>query len=251
MADATRFEPGGYSFVPGVFQYSAGVAALPGYRIERVRFRKPVPLVEGFARIAATIRASGRPLTAFCACELRSPEPFTETGFKAFNEVYVGTLSEWELYRDGVNPVARANVCPETGRPAGPSFHAFCYTVEAADAPPSFVVAGSGECPEGKGSYREHTVALGDVSVDGLRRKAEWVLAEMTRRMAVLGQGWNDVTAAQLYTVHDIHPILASTLAPSGAMRAGLAWHYCRPPVVDLEFEMDCRGVQIERLAES
>jgi len=245
------FVPGNYRFMPGVWQYSGGVAAEPGYRMERVTFRRPVPLQEGFHRIAQLITAAGRPLTSFAACELRSPAPFSEAGFKAFNEVYVGTLTEWGLYRDGTNPVARANVCPEIGRPAGPSFHAFSYTVAAADASPSFVIAGSGECPEGKGSYREHTVALGDVSAAGLRRKAEWVLSEMARRMAVLDTSWDDVTAAQVYTVHNLHSILASTLAPSGAMRPGLAWHYCRPPVVDLEFEMDCRGVHAERLADA
>ncbi len=53
--------------------------------------------------------------TAFCACELRSPEPFTEEGFKAFNRVYVGTLERWGLFKNEVNPVARSNVCPEDG----------------------------------------------------------------------------------------------------------------------------------------
>jgi hypothetical protein len=33
-----------------------------------------------------------------------------------------------------------------------------------------------------------------------------------------------------------------------GAGRAGLTWHYCRPPVQDLDYEMDCRGVAIERV---
>ena len=50
MTTAT-FAPGGYRFIPAVFQYSGGVAAEPGFAIVRVRFRKPVPLAEGFARI--------------------------------------------------------------------------------------------------------------------------------------------------------------------------------------------------------
>jgi len=33
-----------------------------------------------------------------------------------------------------------------------------------------------------------------------------------------------------------------------GAARAGLVWHYCRPPVEGLEFEMDCRGVRHEHV---
>jgi len=36
------FTPGGYRFVEGVFQYSAGVAAEPGHQIVRVQFRTPV-----------------------------------------------------------------------------------------------------------------------------------------------------------------------------------------------------------------
>ena len=44
--------------------------------------------------------AAGRPLTALCACELRSPAPFTEAGFRAFNKVYVGTLAAWGLFEN-------------------------------------------------------------------------------------------------------------------------------------------------------
>jgi hypothetical protein len=78
MAAVEDFESGGYRFIPGGFQFSGGVASNPGFEIERYRFRAPVPLREGFARIEAAITAAGRPLSAFCACELRSPEQFTE-----------------------------------------------------------------------------------------------------------------------------------------------------------------------------
>ena len=40
------FAPGNFRYIPGVFQYSGGVAADPGYRLERVMFRSPVPLKE-------------------------------------------------------------------------------------------------------------------------------------------------------------------------------------------------------------
>ena len=59
----------GYRFIPGVYQYSAGVAAEPGFRLERVRFAEPLPLMAGFARIAAWLEAQGRPKAAFAACE--------------------------------------------------------------------------------------------------------------------------------------------------------------------------------------
>jgi hypothetical protein len=248
MADAVDFAAGGYRFLPGVFQYSGGAAAQPGHAIERVRFRAPVPLAEGFARIERIIGAAGRPLTAFCACELRSPAPFTEQGFRAFNEIYAVTLEKWGLFDGKVNPVARSNVCPEIDPPAEPSFHAFSFTVAASDAAPSFVIAGSGEAREGGASYRERTVRHGETTPDAMREKAHYVLGEMERRLAALGFGWADTTATQVYTVHDLHPFLADEIVRRGAARSGLTWHFARPPVRGLEYEMDCRGVGRERV---
>jgi hypothetical protein len=244
------FAPGNFRYIPGVFQYSGGVAADPGYRLERVMFRNPVPLKDGFARVEAMLAAAGRPLTAFAACELRSPEPLTEHGFRAFNEIYVGTLAKWGIFDTAArtNPVARSNVCPEIEKPAEPSFHAFVFTVPEANAAPSFHVAGSGEAVEGKANYRDHTVRLGDVSPPAMKEKARYVLGEMERRMGLLGFKWADTTASQLYTVHDPHPFLASEIVRRGAATRGLTWHYARPPVVDLEYEMDCRGISVERV---
>jgi hypothetical protein len=239
----TDFAAGGFRFVPSVFQYSAGAAALPGYEIQRVRFRTLVPLMQGFDRIEKFITQAGRPLTAFCACELRSPGQFTEQGFRSFNEQYVVTLQRWGLFDGKVNPVARSNVCPEIDPPAEPSFHAFSFTIAAPDAAPSFVIAGSAEAKEGGASYRERTVRYGETSPDALREKARHVLGEMERRLAAFGFGWADTTAAQVYTVHDLYPFLADEIVRRGAARSGLTWHYARPPVRDLEYEMDCRGV--------
>jgi hypothetical protein len=52
----------------------------------------------------------------------------------------------------------------------------------------------------------------------------------------------------QAYTVHDLGPFFAEEIVRRGAARHGLTWQYCRPPVVDLEFEMDCRGIAREFL---
>jgi hypothetical protein len=249
MTQAADFAAGNYRFIPGVFQYSGGVAAHDGYAIERVRFHAPVPLREGFARIERMIRAAGRPLTAFCACELRSPAPFTEDGFRAFNQVYVVTLREWGLFDGTVNPVARSNVCPEVAPPGEPSFHAFSYTVKADDAGRgSFVIAGSGEAREGGASYRERTVRRGEQTPDAMREKARFVLGEMERRLGILGFAWDDTTSSQVYTLFDLYPFLADEIVRRGAARAGLTWHYCRPPVQELDYEMDCRGVAVERV---
>ena len=88
------------------------------------------------------------------------------------------------------------------------------------------------------------------MSPDGLAEKARWVLGEMQRRLAALGAGWSSTTAVQVYTVHDFHPLMARNIAVRGAARSGLTWHYCRPPVVDIDYEMDCRGVAIEHVAD-
>jgi hypothetical protein len=239
---------GGYAFVPAVMQYSAGVRALPGFRIERVRFARLVPLREGFARVAGLLRAAGRPLTSFCACELRSPAPFSEAGFAAFNRDYAGVLREWGLLESGANPVARSNVCPEIDPPAEPSFYAFCHTVPDAAADASFVVAGSGEVTEGRATYHESIVAPGDTSVEGMRDKARFVLGEMERRMGLVGGGWAGVTDVQVYTVFDIHPLLADEVVRRGAAAHGVTWHFARPPIVGLDFEVDCRAVATERV---
>jgi hypothetical protein len=243
MVGAVEFAAGGYRFIPGVFQYSGGAAALPGHDIQRVRFRRPVPLAQGFERIERLITETGRPLTSFCACELRSPAPFTEQGFRAFNEVYVVTLERWGLFDGKVNPVARSNVCPEIDPPAEPSFHAFSFTTKSAGSSPSFVIAGSAEAREGGASYSERIIRRGETSPDAMHEKARYVLGEMERRMAALGFGWADTTATQVYTVRDFHPFLADEIVRRGAVHSGLTWHYARPPVRELEYEMDCRAV--------
>jgi len=250
VTTAADFTPGNYRFIPGVFQYSGGAAASDGYEIQRVRFRTPVRLAEGFERIEQIITQAGRPLTAFCACELRSPAPFTEQGFRAFNEVYVVTLRKWGLFDGKVNPVARSNVCPEIAPPPEPSFHAFSFTVKSSGAASSFVISGSGEAREGGASYRERTVRLGEQSPDAMREKARYVLGEMERRLGLLGFGWADTTATQVYTVYDLFPFLADEIVRRGAAHAGLTWHFNRPPVRELDFEMDCRGVAIERVVD-
>ena len=248
MINTVEAAGGGYRFMPGVSQYSCGIAALPGFAVERVRFADPVPLKAGFARIAEILKEAGRPLTSFAACELRSPAPFTEEGFKAFNEIYIKTLIEWGIMKDGVNPVARSNVCPKIDPPSEPGFYAFSFTTVAADAPASFVVAGSGESVEGEANYRDHIVRPGDVSPAGMLEKAKFVLDEMERRMSAFGGTWRQTTAVQLYTVQDVYSILESELGRRGVFRNGLTWHFNRPPVVGLDYEMDCRCVYREKV---
>jgi len=221
---------------------------MPGHRIVRVRLARPVPLAEGFRRIEKALREAERPLTAFCACELRSPAPFTEAGFRAFNELYAETLQRWSIFDGHTNPVARSNVCPTANPPSEPSLHAFAYTERVENAEASFIVSGGAEAPEGKTNYRDHIVRRGDIGAEGLREKVRYVLAVMESRLGALGFQWKDTTATQVYTIHNFYPTFSNEIVARGAAHSGLTWHYCRPPVIDLEYEMDCRGVFDERV---
>jgi hypothetical protein len=84
-------------------------------------------------------------------------------------------------------------------------------------------------------------VARGDA-----RKGARFVLEAMEQRIAALGFGWADVTATQVYTIFDIHSLLADEIVRRGASSGGLTWHFARPPVPGLDFEMDVRGVAHE-----
>ena len=244
--DMTRdFPAGNYRFIPAVFQYSSGAAADFGFEVERVRFDALLPLAEGFAQAAKYIRSAGRPLTAFCACELRSPAAFTENGFRTFNEHYVKTLAEWGLFDGVINPVARSNVCPEIDPPSEPSFYAFSFT-RPGPAVPNFVIAGGAELRGGSGTYPERIVRYKDLSPDAMKEKVRFTVGSMEERLGEFGFGWKDTTAVQAYTVHDFHPAMTDELVRRGATRSGLTWHFARPPVVDLEYEMDCRRVTRE-----
>ena len=205
------------------------------------------PQEVAYDAIEAHLAGIGRSPTAFCACELRPPAQFTDGDFVAFNRRYVERLAAWGIFRGEVNPVARSSVCPEIDPPTTLSFYAFSYTVPSANsAARSFVAAGSGEAREGGASYEERIIRRGDQSPGAMREKAYFVLGALEQRMAALGFGWADVTATQVYTIFDIHPLLANEFVRRGAIPGGLTWHFARPPVQGLDFEVDMRGVAHE-----
>lgn len=247
MTGTTVFAPGGYRYIPAVFQYSGGVAAEEGFELERARFMRPVPLAQAFGAVEAHIKGIGRPLTAFAQCELRSPAPFTDQGFVDFNKHYVTTLERWGSYKDGVNPVARTNVCPMYNEPAEPSMLAFTYTVPvAAGRRRTFMLSGGGDARGGGEPYRDRIIRLGDTSPEGLREKVVFVIDEMERRLRALGFGWQDAVSTQAYTVQNIGHLVGEELARRGAIETGLVWNYARPPVIGLDYEMDVRGTARE-----
>ena len=208
----------------------------------------PLPMSEAFAAVEAHLTNVGRPTTAFAQCELRSPDPFSDNGFVEFNTHYVQTLERWGLYKDGVNPVARTNVCPMYDKPSESRMFGFTYTVPSDERRISFQISGSADAHTGNAPVVERAIAFGDTSPEGMRTKVIFVVDEMTRRLEVLGTDWANAVSTQLYTVQNIGHLIGEELARRGAGAGGLNWNYARPPVQGLEFEMDVRGHAAEQV---
>ena len=240
--------PGGYRFLPGIAPYSCGVVSAPGFEIVHVTLHRPVPFLAGFEVIARHLASDGRPRAALCGVELRSPRPFTFAGFAEFNAGYARVLEDWGLFVGGVNPVARTNVAPEVLSPDEPALYGFSYARPDPDGlPPTFVVAGAGELPEGV-LAADAIVRAGDTSAEGIVAKARFVMDLMEDRLRGLGVAWPGVTAIDLYTVHPTDRVVPDVvLSRAGtASTHGVRWFYSRPPIVGIEFEMDLRGVRTE-----
>ena len=237
---------GNYRFIAGIAPFSLGAVADPGYEIVHVRFQLLPNLREGLALIERYLTEFGRPIHALCGIELRIPNPLTLQNFYEFNRPYAEKIASWNLLIDGLNPVARSNVALAVDQVSEAVVYGFSYTVPAATKAKTFIVAGAPEMPV-TGTERD-IIARGDVSPAGLRKKASFVLDAMSTNLRELEVTWSDVTAIEVYSVHDLHPLFESTILPAlqGAGRRGICLHYARPPVVELEFEMDVRGVHKE-----
>lgn len=238
---------GDYRFLPGIGAYSCGAVSNPGFEIVHVTFQRSIVYRSAFARIEELLASHERPKAALCGIELRSPRPYSFSGFAEFNAGYAKALEDWDLFVNGINPVARTNVAPVLAPPGEPALYGFSFTKPCAHGlPPTFVVAGAGELPEGELS-REAIIALGDASPDGLLAKSRFVMKLMESRLRSLGAEWPWVTTVNAYTAHSLTPLLPTILAPMGtAGDHGVHWHYCRPPIEDIEFEMDVRGTRTE-----
>ncbi|MBI2804212.1 MAG: RidA family protein [Planctomycetes bacterium] len=239
---------GNYRFLPGIAPYSCGAVSSPGFEIANVIFQRPIPYRTGFERIARLLDEQGRPKTALCAISLRSARPYSFQGFADCNAVYTSILERWGVFVDGVNPIARTNVAPVVDPPSEPVLYGFSFTKPCAgDRPPTFVVAGAGELPEGILS-RDAIVALGDTSPRGLTIKAGFVMDLMESRLRGLGMSWMMVSFANIYTAHSITELLPAVILSrmsAGAIH-GVHWHFSRPPIEEIEFEMDLRGTNTE-----
>jgi hypothetical protein len=238
---------GGYRFLPGIPAFSSGTVAMSGWEIVHATLAAPMPWRQGFARIEGHLTQAGRPRQALCGIMLRSPAPFSFDGFDGFNQGYRELLEEWKILLDGDNPIPRTNVAPVMGAPAEPMLYAFDYTVAGATPAPTFVVAGAGELRE-RGRGAEGIVRRGETSPDAMREKARFVLTIMQDRLRALGGAWERVTTIDVYTAYPIHGIVEDEILRAAGPAAihGVRWYPSRPPIRELEFELDMRGVARE-----
>ncbi len=232
---------GNYRFLQGGAAFSGAVIADPGYAIIHVTFLKPPPVTEGFDWIADYLIKQGRPAQAVCAIELRSPRRLSMSEFGEFNNgVYLPALKKHDLQMNGVGPMTRSNLAVEMNPPSQPVIYAFAYTVAATDrgTPRDFVLSGAADLDGARGIIR-----AGETSDDAMREKAVFVMAELKGRLDTLGLRWDDCTAFNVYTAHDIFSFMREViLGPLGrAQMQGVRWYLTRPPIEGLEFEADAR----------
>ena len=74
----------------------------------------------------------------------------------------------------------------------------------------------------------------------------------MKTRLDGLGANGQRLSTIDVYTAHSLYPLIEGAIAEEiGAIaQRGLQWFYTRPPIIDIEFEMDMRGVQHERVVD-
>ena len=236
---------GGYRFLPGIDPYSCGVIAAAGWEIVHARLKRPLPWYEGLVRVRQYLEGLGRERHALCGVELRCPRPHTMEGFIEFNQKYCALLDDWDMILDDCNPLARTNVAPIEQAPHETQLHGFSYTEPSEHGQQTFVVAGAGELIDGT-LDETGIVRSGETSESALLEKARYVVDVMRERMRGLGAELDSLSSIDVYTAHPLKRILADVIAPGLPLAAqiGVNWFYSRPPVEDIEFEMDMRGVR-------
>lgn len=235
---------GSYRFLPGIDPYSSGVIADPGFEIVHATLANPLPWRDGLMAVRQYLEESGLQRHSLCGVELRCAEPHEMDGFVEFNRGYHALLEEWDLLVDGANPVARTNVAPVVSPPVETVLFGFSFTRASETEKSTFVVAGGGELPTRK-LDRDRIVRVGETSRDALLKKAECVLDIMRLRLERLDADVDLISTINVYTAHELHGILSDVvlLRLPMASQTGVHWSYARPPVREIEFEMDIRGV--------
>ena len=242
--------PGGYDFLPGGPPFACGVVARANYEIVHATLRRPLPYQAGFAAVAAFLAARDRPMTALCGIQLRSPAPRSFDGFADFNAGYGEELTRYGLWLDGANPLARTNVAPAHRPPKEVSLQAFSFTVPSSGEGRTFIVAGAAELRD---DVLDAAAVMrpGETGLDAMAEKAGYVMGTMGSRLDGLGASWDEVTTINVFALDHVADVVRSVVLPHAGHDAdSVHWYPSLPPVADVRWEMDVRGVRRELMVD-
>lgn len=240
-----RSGQGGYAFLPGDAVFSLGVVALPGHAITRAALATPIPVQDAFRWVTDYLAAIGRPRAALCGVELRLPRPLSFVEFAEMNAGYMAELSRFDLLQEGLSPITRTTVAQGLAPPTTPIVSAFTFTTPSDSGRAAFVTAGNGELRSpGQGSI----VRPGDVSYDAIHDKAVYVVGQLDRTIRGLAVTWKDATDLTVYATAPWQHVADGPIASVAGAQAldVLRWVYATPPIAEMSFEMDVRGVAQE-----
>jgi hypothetical protein len=238
---------GHYRYLPGIEPYSCGAISEPGYEVVHATFLSHPQWKKGFGSARSYLENEGIDRFAICGVELRCPAPYPMTGFVDFNEEYCNLLQSWDLHVGADNPLARTNVSPAYDPPTETTMHGFSFVAPTLSAESTFVISGAGELRDGN-LETAPIVREGETSEDAMREKVRFVAGVMGQRLRDLGGEWSEVTTMDVYTIHDLYGTIKNEVLAgiASGRRHGFRWYPSRPPVVNIEFEMDMRGVRRE-----
>jgi hypothetical protein len=240
---------GNFSYLPGSTIYCRGAVADKGFSMAHATFKAPVPLARAFADIKTHLYSIGRPMQALAGLELRIPKPLSFDGFGALSVQYTKLLDKFGLRVGADATTTRTNVALERIdlAPKQPGVYGFTYTIPGArgGGRTGFIGSGIGELD---GNDRNAIIALGKTNDKAMRAKAEWVMSAIAAQLAELGVKWSDVSNTNIYTVHGVdkyvEDVVLGVMGP--AARYGVHWMFTRPPIDEIEFELDVRGTSQE-----
>ncbi|MCP4855898.1 MAG: RidA family protein [Fuerstiella sp.] len=238
---------GGYRFLQGIEPYSSGVITVVDREIIHATLSRPVAWQQGLTGVREYLEQRGLQRFCLCGVELRCPEPHPMSGFFDFNRQYRAMLEEWDMLVEGENPVARTNVAPVVNPPNETQLYGFSFVEPSESSAPTFVVAGGGELPHRELSD-QHIVRFGETSEAALLDKARCVVDIMQTRLNRLEANDQPLSSIRVYCAHPVHTALENVIIPGipNAAQVGIHWFHSRPPIRNIEFEMDLRGVRRE-----
>lgn len=243
MSDLSPHPTAHYSFLENGPPYSSGVIAQSGAQIDVVRLRVAMATNEALDFAETFLNRHDEPLQALCSLEYRMPTALSFEEFQEYNEGYRQALRERDLLLDGANPIARTNVVPLRNAPERPGVVGFGFVHKSRQSTASFIVAGGGEVQNGR-LGEASIVAPDDLSETGLRRKSATVREEMKDRLERLGVTPEQVHEVNVYSAVTLPYVVIQDILGDFPVAgvSGINRHWSRPPIAQLDFEMDLRA---------